>query len=56
MRNTLTHHIVFLRLGTAMASGYVSLLVLFLSMIATAKNTDLGSFDDSEGKRSIYFC
>lgn len=40
-----------------MASWFVSLrLVLFLSMIPSSKNTDLGSFDDSEGKRShIYY-
>ena len=39
-----------------MASWFVSLrLVLLLSMIPSTKNTDLGSFEDSEGKRSIYY-
>lgn len=51
--NTLTHHAASLRTGMA-SSGFVLWLVLFLSMIAAAKNTDLGSFDDSEGKRSIF--
>lgn len=39
-----------------MASWFVSLrLILFLSIIPSAKNTDLGLFDDNEGKRSIYY-
>ena len=53
----LAHNNGFLRLGlTVMAYWFVPLLlVLFLSIITSTKNTDLGLFDDSEGKRSIYY-